>query len=191
MWCSSGSLEDQNAHRNVNSEVAEGNEESSKDQDRERSCYILAKTLAIFHPRPQILSKDELKKKLMNKLISSGKFQDRITRVLRWLVAADQFSQIESECGQGRAERSEKHSPGGRACLKEQQGRESKSIDRTRQLTAKDIITIRLQALDRENRKAVSKARSLTEGPQGVKMQIHLKAEKVSSLGYLHPRFPD
>lgn len=62
MWCSSGSLEDQNAHRNVNSEVSEGNEESSKDRDREHSCYILAKTLAIFHPRPQILSKDELKK---------------------------------------------------------------------------------------------------------------------------------
>lgn len=57
-------MEDQNAHRNVNSEVAEGNEESSKDQDREHSCYILAKTLAIFHPSPQILSKDELKKKI-------------------------------------------------------------------------------------------------------------------------------
>lgn len=71
-----------------------------------------------------------------------------------------QFSQIDSENGEGRAERSGRHTPGGRACLKEWQGRQSKCIDRTRQLTAKDIITIRLQALDSENRKAVFKARS-------------------------------
>lgn len=27
------------------------------------------------------------------------------------------------------------------------------------------------------------------KAPKGVKMQIHLKAENVSSLGYLHPQF--
>lgn len=106
-----------------------------------------------------------------------------------WLLL-HQFSQIESENGEGRAERSEKYTPGSRACLEEHQGRQSKCIDRTRQLTVKDSITIRVQALDRENRKAVFKARSRSvKAPKGVKMQIHLKAEKVSSLGYRHPRF--
>lgn len=73
-----------------------------------------------------------------------------------WLLL-DQFSQTDSENGEERAERSEKYTPGSRACLKEQQGRQSKCIDRVRQLTVKDSITIRVQALDRENRKAVFK----------------------------------
>lgn len=38
-----------------------GNKDSSRGWDRGHSYYPLAKTLTTFHPRPQILSKVELR----------------------------------------------------------------------------------------------------------------------------------